>query len=397
MPLSYGRSRYVLPQTVDPSGRVCYVVQVPDDPQHIAAFMGQIYDLAWSKSWQRDTAHTAADVARVWQDVFDSISLCDPVIQFQNPDPCTLQVSFDGGATWTTIYSDADCRAANPIQPGGTPRPDISTCEEFHVILGASGQWFVPFTLSDGDTVEVLDATGIWNDSTSQLFCPDGTTYSAGECSGGPGYNALDPVPTAHHMVPVLLWGSGGVGLETLGAIPGGTGNVDAWLQANEAVLGDNFGNIEFTIRICRIGWCNVWDFATDAYAAQWSTGNGVYGSGMYSNPGSGGNPDTVDIQIDIPAGSDLSQVTVYVNSQNPDTAGAFRGIYRATFDNVQSGYDANSGDYTMNFAVTSAFDGHTLHIQASNEHSTSPGNNHIKKVELRGNGTDPFPARDCP
>jgi len=245
-------AKWSLPIDITPGSSTCWLVPVPDDPFHKAAFLGALQSLGSASKWQDDPDHKAVDAAKVWRGIADGLTECPPVIMFQNPDPCTLQVSFDSGDTWTTIYDDGDCEDANPAQPGATSGVAAGDCPEYSFDLYSAGQWFVPFSLDDRDTVEILEAVGIWNDSTSQLFCPDGKTYSAGACSGGPGYNALDPVPAAHHMTAVLMWGSGGVPMENTAMIPDGTGAVDAWIQANDAVLGDNFGQIHLKVKICK-------------------------------------------------------------------------------------------------------------------------------------------------
>jgi len=58
-------ARYVLPEEVDPEERLCATVPVPNDPDHIAAFMGAVYGLSKPYVWGNDEAHTAIDVAKV--------------------------------------------------------------------------------------------------------------------------------------------------------------------------------------------------------------------------------------------------------------------------------------------------------------------------------------------
>lgn len=40
---------------------------------HIAAFWDALYRLTWSDNWERDGSDTAADVARVWDEIYESI------------------------------------------------------------------------------------------------------------------------------------------------------------------------------------------------------------------------------------------------------------------------------------------------------------------------------------
>lgn len=60
---------YLLPETVDPP-RIPICIEIPNDPEHIRAFWGALWELTWSKNWHNDESHTAALVSRVWSDVY---------------------------------------------------------------------------------------------------------------------------------------------------------------------------------------------------------------------------------------------------------------------------------------------------------------------------------------
>ena len=60
---------YRLPTIVDPPVRVGVCVPVPDDPQHIAAFVGAIHELTRWFNWERDLAKTGKPVAEVWLEI----------------------------------------------------------------------------------------------------------------------------------------------------------------------------------------------------------------------------------------------------------------------------------------------------------------------------------------
>ncbi len=261
MSKKHPRAKWVLPTTVNPSTSTCWAVPVPDDPFHKAAFLGALQTLASAVFWQDDPDHTAKDAAAVWRNIADNLELC-PVIQFRNPDPCTLQFSDDGGSTWTTIYSDEECENANPQQPGAQTQPNAGDCTTFRAVLNGNNQWYIPFSLEDGDTVEILSADGIWTDGSSE-FCPDGSNYSGGGCSGG-GTNVTDPLPSANHMSMILVWPTTGALALPIGTpvtIPGGTGTVNAAIQANTAIISGNFGAISFHVQICKVGWTSIFDF----------------------------------------------------------------------------------------------------------------------------------------
>jgi len=250
-----------IPATIAPTTTKCFQINVPNDPTHIAAFMGVLSKLATWYVWQDDAAHSGQDLAAVWRDVIDGIEECS---MFRQRDGCLLQVSRDGGTTWSTIYNGFDCLIANPAQPGAGGSVPRGDCRQYIVDLPATGQWFLPFSISDGDSVQLLQPGGIWSDGTGlTLYCYDGKIYAAGGCSGG-GVNLTDPLPTAFHMSVILAYGAGPTAfpLTTVPfVIPGGTGAQDMWIQANDAILGDNFGGANFSVLICRTGWSHDFDF----------------------------------------------------------------------------------------------------------------------------------------
>lgn len=100
----YPVAKWTLPEVVDPEGRRCFLIRVPDDPLHLAAFRGALLNLASAYKWQDDPAHTAKDVALVWREVIDNVegrTCLDPLIDVRQNDtaPCTLEKTIDG-ATW---------------------------------------------------------------------------------------------------------------------------------------------------------------------------------------------------------------------------------------------------------------------------------------------------------
>lgn len=60
---------YLLPETINPSGRVYVCVPVPDDPNHIRAFLGQLDMLSYWWTWDKDALKQGTLAARVWRDV----------------------------------------------------------------------------------------------------------------------------------------------------------------------------------------------------------------------------------------------------------------------------------------------------------------------------------------
>lgn len=107
MPSRQGnKNKLALPTFPPPPGRVCIPVEVPDDPHWIALFTGAIYRLSQQIWYDRDAAHTAKDVAAVWQDIYletmQSAWGCggNVDIRLKPDEPCIIQLTTDGGLTW---------------------------------------------------------------------------------------------------------------------------------------------------------------------------------------------------------------------------------------------------------------------------------------------------------
>lgn len=124
---------YPLPLVVNPLGRIGVCVPVPDDEGHRQAFLGALLSLTYWYNWQPDPAHIGREAAAVWLPIFNLISLelaartgCDAqnfgFLTRYNPDTDTLQVSFDGGATWVDA-PDLDPRNQTLLPPLDTADP----------------------------------------------------------------------------------------------------------------------------------------------------------------------------------------------------------------------------------------------------------------------------------
>jgi len=67
-------ARYALPADPEPAAYRSFCVNVPDEPMHIAAFLGQIKALASAYAWADDDDHTALLAANAWKPTFDDVS-----------------------------------------------------------------------------------------------------------------------------------------------------------------------------------------------------------------------------------------------------------------------------------------------------------------------------------
>lgn len=123
-----------LPPLPAPEGRRCITVAVPDDPQWIALFYGAIFRLSQQVWYDRDAAHSAKDVAAVWQQVYletlnETGDCMDGCLCYLRRNPATgrYQYSTDG-LDWFEVddgpWIDAP---VTPQWPPPTPREGTDT------------------------------------------------------------------------------------------------------------------------------------------------------------------------------------------------------------------------------------------------------------------------------
>jgi len=277
-----GPARWVLPEVVNPPDSVCFQIPVPNDRQHIAAFLGSIYDLAKPYKWANDDAHTAVAVGDVWFKIFEALQRnnceCPPAGGSdgddmprlrQDPDnPCILQQECLPGE-WITLFDVSLCLTGNPGQPGpGGPGPGPGESRNDCFKLAGNGQLLLPYPVSSGDTITVSSLVGGWNDGTSSWYCPDGNGYAAGVCFAYCGHPVGDVLATACHMALVMLidgvWYDATTGPVV---IPPAVTDADVVFQCNDASLADNSGEISFCVLTQNSespGFSHAFNFATN-------------------------------------------------------------------------------------------------------------------------------------
>jgi len=209
-----------IPATIDPAGRRCFVINVPDDPTHIAAFQGMLGKLATWQAWQADDAHSGKDLAAVWRTVLDNLESCVVInIRLKPTDFCMLQLTTDGGVTWSDVADLSDCAHAVAIDEidqarqrgeiaGGGQQPGDGTgtplqCYDYDVQIFGNNRWHAPIQIEGGDIITVNNVEGAWwhGDVTHLDWnCPDGTYFGLGNCFGTGYTDAGDPLPAELKM-----------------------------------------------------------------------------------------------------------------------------------------------------------------------------------------------------
>lgn len=262
---------YLLPQVVNPGSTRCFQVEVPDDPEHISAFLAQIEQLSYWYTWERDQTKKGREVAAVWWDVYNAVrdSTCEGEVIRQSPtDPCIIQKSLDG-VIWEDVVDMSLCvhsiyppsndagRSQPGEQPGGgTPEP--GQCFTNIYTVPGNGRALLPYPIHDGWTITVLEYTGAWCPDSSPLaawFCPTGHQFLLGMC-GVIALNATAgyPDPTGYQNELVLFTPDGTGHKLRPGeqyTVPVNMGYGNYSLQMNDTDLLNNQGSITAKVIVC--------------------------------------------------------------------------------------------------------------------------------------------------
>jgi len=121
---------YLLPETIDPP-QIPICICIPCDPNHALAFMGQLNDLGYWWTWERDEEKRGTEAARVWRPILEDVNRqlnecgvfnmgcgceeeSDRIFQFDEYG--RYQFSDDDGETWENATS-SDPRYTAPALP----------------------------------------------------------------------------------------------------------------------------------------------------------------------------------------------------------------------------------------------------------------------------------------
>jgi len=341
-------SRWALTQVIHPPRTRKFVICVPDERFYIAAFRGLLIELTYSKNWQRDTAHTAAVVSRVWQAALESV-LCDDCLipgivesdddmqfRIKPDDPCIIQ-TLCGDGTWLDWYDPRGCIPGSVSQPAPGGDVPVGECRSYDVKLDGNGLWKLPVSVQAGDTITITAADGGWHDGTLTTWrCANGEPYGLGMCGGATITDSGDPLPAEPHMILIASYGQGPtyeVAYNATITIPDGTPASDLVFQANDGDLTDNSGSISFHVEYCRSNvnqWCAAWN-ATNGWTGFTGTAQygcaptltaGVWDSCLNSYPYQG---SLITGTFVLPSGTTINRIVLTANTT--DTNAGSNGI----------------------------------------------------------------------
>lgn len=265
---------YPIPPTTTPDDTVCVLMRVPNSPQWLSAFWWIIDQYSYWFNWQRTDDKRGTLIATRWRAMFwqavaenNGAAMCPTDILAQigihldedismniriSPDDsCIIQMwCIDHWENW---YDPRTCIPSALIQPTGGGALAAGECKGYQATLQGNGKWLLPVQVSTGDTIEILGASGGWNDGTLEWNCPSGKVYSLSLCTVDDPAVSGDPLMSVNHMRLIAqINGLYYDAYNQLIAVPSGLTDVNVEFQANDATLGDNSGSITFAVKVCR-------------------------------------------------------------------------------------------------------------------------------------------------
>ena len=363
----------------------------------------------YSKNWQRDTAHSAADVSRVWQNALENV-FCDvqQVIHGTEVEEfmplridcdCNVWITCCDG-TEKQILTSQQVKDLLQGQPGsGAPQPGPGHCQSYNLKLQAAFQALVPTIVNAGDVITFTSISGAGSDGTAAWFCPNGLAFFAGACGGSGSTSGSDPAPAINHMT--VLAKIGAVYYDaTAGPItvPGGIVNGQVTMLVNDVTPADNSGEYSITVEVCNntsATFVHTFDLLTSD--GGWVRNNPTdlnntwaLGIGWQDALHTSGTIRGVQLKRDF-ASTVLTSLELHYTMSGKDATATTDGevslpAFVLFFQQPgQNGTDITVGGGTTTSATRLIFSAF------SSYGGGNVGSTIITKIIVRGNGTDPF------
>lgn len=100
---------YLIPEIINPPERICVMLRIPNDPEHLQVFWGHLSMLGKWYEWERDELHRGKDVAavynEVWQQARESAAVgeCMSVFDLKQVG-VTIERQVSCDSVWTLLY-----------------------------------------------------------------------------------------------------------------------------------------------------------------------------------------------------------------------------------------------------------------------------------------------------
>lgn len=155
---------------------------------------------------------------------------------------------------WSDIDGQEGITIGGPGQPGdGAPQPVPGECQSYHASFLANSQWLLPSVVNAGDVLTFSNPAGAATDGSGSniWYCPNGSIFFAGACTGIYGTNGADPAPAEAHMGVIAQIAGVWYGTQDPIVVPGGVVNQPVYFQANDVTITDNSGGYTFDVEKC--------------------------------------------------------------------------------------------------------------------------------------------------
>lgn len=122
-----------LPDIIDPPETMAITLCIPKNRSYMSSFFGALYQLTYWNYWENNEAHDGEKVAAVWWRYYqswdrnmtdteceDGMNYCceeRPKEKRIDPDTGLMQISTDGGTTWTTDPNEPSLFITKPAPP----------------------------------------------------------------------------------------------------------------------------------------------------------------------------------------------------------------------------------------------------------------------------------------
>lgn len=412
---------YVLPDVVDPPNYLCITLRIPNNKWYIMAFKGAIWDLCNWWNWEKDEAHTATKVARIWRRVFYAMKFsdCGPVkqsdlieaeIQMAIHVDCDCKVTIDCCDGTTKQLVTLDMLQGGTQPGGGTPQPPGgggTMC--YQGKMDGTNTWLVPVLVNSGDLFHLENATGAEYDGGGDNWrCPDGSAFGGGLCfETNKIHKEGDPSRAAFHMSLIVVIAGTAYPLAAGDfTVPGGVVNAQAVVQANDSDITNNRGSYSFVVCVTNnqvppaAPWCHISNNLSDL-GTYWAIIPGCAPSycGAYDgtkwNNGAGVTAADVQIYNTTPFNPSTIITSMIFHTSNAVASGCAVALYTGypSFGTLVHDNGACTTEaQTFLSGNTTYHDYLAVDLQVLNPAAVFA----ITSIEIRGTGPNPFGVSNC-